>query len=173
MSQVFHEIEKKIIRLLKENTKLTPEKIEKTSGLSPDQVRRGIEWLKLKNLAHVDESKQIYLILGKNGLEASSKGLPERQLIDLLKEKPRKLNELKQELKSIFSPAMGIARKNNWIETDGENVSLKNPPSNILEEKIISKIGKNKIPVSEIEDKKTLEFFDDVTLNYCLAIASL
>jgi len=132
MSQVFHEIEKKIIRLLKENTKLTPEKIEKTSGLSPDQVRRGIEWLKLKNLAHVDESKEIYLRLGKNGLEANSKGLPERQLLNLLKEKPKKINELKKELKFIFGPAMGIARKNNWIETDGENVSLKNHPSEIV-----------------------------------------
>ena len=158
MSKVFHEIEKKIIRLLDENPKLTPEKIGTSTGLIPDQIRRGIEWLKFKKLVIVEESKQIYLRLGKNGLGANSKGLPERQLIDLLKEKPRKLNELKQELKSIFSPAMGIARKNNWIETDGENVSLKNPPSNILEEKIISKIGKNKIPVSEIEDKKTLEF---------------
>ncbi len=158
MSKVFHEIEKKIILLLDENPKLTPEKIGTSTGLTPDQIRRGIEWLKFKKLVIVEESKQVYLRLGKNGLGANSKGLPERQLIDLLKEKPRKLNELKQELKSIFSPAMGIARKNNWIETDGENVSLKNPPSNILEEKIISKIGKNKIPVSEIEDKKTLEF---------------
>ena len=158
MSKVFHEIEKKIILLLDENPKLTPEKIGTSTGLTPDQIRRGIEWLKFKKLVIVEESKQVYLRLGKNGLGANSKGLPERQLIDLLKEKPRKLNELKQELKSIFSPAMGIARKNNWIETDGENVSLKNPPSDILEEKIISKIGKNKIPISEIEDKKTLEF---------------
>ena len=158
MSKVFHEIEKKIILLLDENPKLTPEKIGTSTGLTPDQIRRGIEWLKFKKLVIVEESKQVYLRLGKNGLGANSKGLPERQLIDLLKEKPRKLNELKQELKSIFSPAMGIARKNNWIETDGENVSLKNPPSDILEEKIISKIGKNKIPVSEFEDKKTLEF---------------
>ncbi|MCH7968344.1 MAG: phenylalanine--tRNA ligase subunit alpha [Thaumarchaeota archaeon] len=158
MSKVFHEIEKKIILLLDENPKLTPKKIGTSTGLTPDQIRRGIEWLKFKKLVIVEESQQVYLRLGKNGLGANSKGLPERQLMDLLKEKPRKLNELKQELKSIFSPAMGIARKNNWIETDGENISLKNPPSDILEEKIISKIGKNKILVSEIEDKKTLEF---------------
>jgi phenylalanyl-tRNA synthetase alpha chain len=157
LSQVFHDIEKKIILLLKENAKLTPEKIEKSSGLSPDQVRRGIEWLKLKNLANVEESKQVYLKLGKNGLEANSKGLPERQLINFLKEKPRPLNEIKNELKFIFGPAMGIARKNNWIETQQEMVSLKNPPSEILEEKIISQIGNNKISINDIDDKKTLE----------------
>ncbi|HXW02956.1 MAG TPA: phenylalanine--tRNA ligase subunit alpha, partial [Nitrosarchaeum sp.] len=157
MSQVFHEIEKKIIRLLIENPKLSPEKIGASSGLTPDQVRRGIEWLKLKNLANIEESKQIFLRLGKNGLEANSKGLPERQLLNLLKEKPRQLNELKKELKFIFGPAMGIARKNNWVETDGETVSLKNNPSEILEEKIISKIGTKKISLDEIEDKTTLE----------------
>jgi phenylalanyl-tRNA synthetase alpha chain len=52
LSQVFHDIEKKIILLLKENTKLTPEKIGKSSGLSPDQVRRGIEWLRKNNFSN-------------------------------------------------------------------------------------------------------------------------
>ena len=133
MSQVFHEIEKKIIKQLNENPKLTPEKIGSSTGLTPDQVRRGIEWLKLKNLANVEESKQVFLRLGKNGLEANSKGLPERQLANLLKEKPRSINELKQELKFIFGPAMGIAKKNNWIATEGENISLKEVPSEIPE----------------------------------------
>ena len=157
MSQVFHEIEKKIIRLLKENPKLTPEKIVELSGLSPDQVRRGIEWLKLKNIADVQESTETYIRLGKNGLAAISNGLAERQLVNLLKDKPRKLQELKKELKFLFGPAMGIARKNNWINTDGDTVSLTNPPSEILEEKIISQIGKNKILDKDIEDKKTLQ----------------
>ena len=48
MSQVLHEIEKKIIAELKKEPKLTPEKLEKLTKLSPDQIRRGIEWLKLK-----------------------------------------------------------------------------------------------------------------------------
>jgi len=157
MSQVFHEIEKKIIRLLKENPKLTPEKIVELSGLSPDQVRRGIEWLKLKNIADVQESTETYIRLGKNGLSAISNGLAERQLVNLLKDKPRKLQELKKELKFLFGPAMGIARKNNWINTDGDTVSLTNPPSEILEEKIISQIGKNKILDKDIQDKKTLQ----------------
>ena len=157
MSQVFHEIEKKIIRLLKENPKLTPEKIVESSGLSPDQVRRGIEWLKLKNIADVQESTETYIRLGRNGLAAISNGLAERQLVNLLKDKPQKLQELKKELKFLFGPAMGIARKNNWINTDGDTVSLTNPPSEILEEKIISQIGKNKILDKDIEDKNTLQ----------------
>jgi len=59
--------------------------LEKLTQLSPDQIRRGIEWLKLKELAIVNESKNINFSLGKNGLESFQKGLPERRLLDLIK----------------------------------------------------------------------------------------
>jgi phenylalanyl-tRNA synthetase alpha chain len=68
MSQVLHEIEKKIITSLKNKVKQTPETLEKSTNLSPDQIRRGIEWLKIKDLAIVTESQAINLSLGKNGL---------------------------------------------------------------------------------------------------------
>ena len=64
LSQVFHDIEKKIILSLRENPKQSPELLEKSTQLSPDQVRRGIEWLKLKDLANVDESKSSIVSLG-------------------------------------------------------------------------------------------------------------
>ena len=73
MSQVFHEIEKKIIISLKDNPRQTPETLEKYTKLSPDQIRRGIEWLKLKDLAIVNESKTSIISLGKNGIESFQK----------------------------------------------------------------------------------------------------
>jgi len=57
LSQVFHEIEKKIITALRNIPKQTPGSLEKSTQLSPDQIRRGIEWLRLKELAIVHESK--------------------------------------------------------------------------------------------------------------------
>ena len=57
LSQVFHDIEKKIITSLRDDPKQSPETLEKSTHLSPDQIRRGIEWLKLKDLAIVTESK--------------------------------------------------------------------------------------------------------------------
>ena len=69
LSQVFHEIEKKIITSLRDNPKQTPESLEKSTQLSPDQIRRGIEWLKLKDLAIVSESQSSAISLGKNGIE--------------------------------------------------------------------------------------------------------
>jgi phenylalanyl-tRNA synthetase alpha chain len=151
LSQVFHEIEKKIIASLKDNPKQTMEKLEKSTNLSSDQIRRGVEWLKLKGLANVVESTTSIFSLGKNGLEAFEKGLPERRLLNLLKDGSKTMQDLQKELGSIFGPAMGLARKNNWIETN-EKISLKHSPVELPGEKTLKKIGNGKQPKNEIDD---------------------
>jgi len=157
LSQVFHEIEKKIITTLKENPKQTQENLENSTNLSPDQIRRGIEWLKLKNLAIVNESKSITISLGKNGLESFQKGLPERRLLNSLKNGSKKLKELQQELGSIFGPAMGLAKKNNWIVTSNNEISLNKIPSQLPGEQSLKIIGEQKIPQNKL-DKNDLSF---------------
>jgi len=150
LSQVFHDIEKKIIASLKDNPKQTPENLEKSTKLSPDQIRRGIEWLKLKELANVDESKSSIVSLGKNGKESLEKGLPERRLLDLLKTKSQ-LSDLQKELGPVFGPAMGLARKNNWVDAAADKITLKNPPDVLPGEKSLRQIGENKLSVSELD----------------------
>ncbi len=151
MSQVFHEIEKKIIAALKTESKLTPEKLEKLTKLSSDQVRRGIEWLRLKKLTDVDETKNINFSLGKNGLESLRDGLPERRLLDLIKKGPMKISDLQNQLGSVFGPAMGLAKKNNWVESLGNEISLKNYPVSIPGEKTLKQIGEDKVPITKID----------------------
>ncbi|MDH3619032.1 MAG: phenylalanine--tRNA ligase subunit alpha [Nitrosopumilus sp.] len=151
MSQVFHEIEKKIISVLKTESKLTPEKLEKYTHLSPDQIRRGIEWLKLKDLAIVNESKNINFSLGKNGLESYQKGLPERRLLDLIKNTPRSIPDLQKELGSVFGPAIGLAKRNDWINSNGNEISLKNYPSSVPGEKTLKQIGGDSISETMLE----------------------
>ena len=151
MSQVFHEIEKKIISVLKTESKLTPEKIEKLTQLSPDQIRRGIEWLKLKELAIVNESKNTNFSLGKNGLESFQKGLPERRLLDLIKKTPMTISDLQKELGFVFGPAMGLAKKNDWVNSNGDKISLKNYPSNLPGEKTLKQIGEDTISETKLD----------------------
>jgi len=151
LSQVFHDIEKKIITSLKENPIQTPETLEKSTQLLPDQIRRGIEWLKLKNLAIVDESKSSTISLGKNGLDSFEKGLPERRLLNLVKNGPRKLSDLQKELGFIFGPAMGLCRKNNWIETSSDEIIIKNIPSILPGEKTLQQIGSGKLSKDELD----------------------
>ena len=151
MSQVFHDIEKKIINSLKENPIQTPETLENSTQLSPDQIRRGVEWLKLKDLAIVDESKSSVLRLGKNGLDSFEKGLPERRLLNLIKSGPKKLSEIQKELGFVFGPAIGLCRKNNWIETSSEQIILKTIPSELPGEKSLQLIGNNKLPKEQTD----------------------
>ena len=151
MSQVFHDIEKKIINSLKENPIQTPETLENSTQLSPDQIRRGIEWLKLKDLANVDESKSSVLRLGKNGLDSFEKGLPERRLLNLIKSGPKKLSEIQKELGFVFGPAIGLCRKNNWIETSSDQIILKTIPSELPGEKSLQLIGNNKLPKEQTD----------------------
>jgi phenylalanyl-tRNA synthetase alpha chain len=152
LSQVFHDIEKKIILALRENPKQSPETLEKYTQLSPDQVRRGIEWLKLKDLANVHESKSSIISLGKNGIESFQKGLPERRLLDLLKSGPRKMSDLQKELGSVFGTSIGLARKNNWVEASSENVSIKKSPLELPGEKTLNQIGEKKLSKDEIDN---------------------
>ena len=151
MSQVFHDIEKKIINSLKENPIQTPETLENSTQLSPDQIRRGVEWLKLKDLAIVDESKSSVLRLGKNGLDSFEKGLPERRLLNLIKSGPKKLSEIQKELGFVFGPAIGLCRKNNWIETSSDQIILKTIPSELPGEKSLQLIGNNKLPKEQTD----------------------
>lgn len=145
MSQVFHDIEKKIIRSLKASPKQSPESLEESTGLSSDQIRRGIEWLRLKNLAIVTETKKSMYSLGKNGLESLQKGLPERRLLDQLKSGPKKLAVLQKELGFVFGPSIGMARKNNWVESTSDEILLKNSPDILPGEKTLLQIGNSKL----------------------------
>ncbi len=151
MSQVFHDIEKKIITSLRNGHKQSPESLEKSTHLSPDQIRRGIEWLKLKDLAIVTESKTSVISLGKNGLESFEKGLPERRLLNLLNDGSKKLSFLKDQLGSVFGPSMGLARKNNWIETSSDSISLKNLPGELPGEKTVNLVGTERLHLDKID----------------------
>ncbi|HJM79776.1 MAG TPA: phenylalanine--tRNA ligase subunit alpha [Nitrosopumilus sp.] len=150
MSQVFHDIEKKIINSLKENPIQTPETLENSTQLSPDQIRRGIEWLKLKDLAIVDESKSSVISLGKNGLDSFEKGLPERRLLNLVKDGPRKLSDIQKELGFVFGPAIGLCRKNNWVETSSDQIIIKTIPFELPGEKTLQQIGNKKLSKEQI-----------------------
>ena len=152
MSQVFHDIEKKIIDSLKKNPIQTPETLENSTHLLPDQIRRGIEWLKLKNLAIVDESKSSTLSLGKNGVDSFKKGLPERRLLNLLTNGPRKLSDLQKELGFVFGPAMGLCRKNNWIETSSDEIIIKKIPSILPGEKTLQQIASGTLSKDQIDE---------------------
>jgi len=163
MSQVLHPIEQKILKTLAEKKNLTPEELSEITKLSLDQIRRGIEWLKFKNLANVVESEKTLVTLGKRGNEAFEKGLPERQLVHHLRSLDGyscEMNAAKDYLKNEFGPAIANAKKNGWIEVHENRLMLKGYHDASSEEKIIKTISSKSpmgVSIDELEDKNALD----------------
>ena len=151
MSHVLHDIEKQVIKVLQSEPNLTEEGISQKTTLSMDQIRRGIEWLRLKKLADVTETTSISLSLGKNGLEALKNGLPERRLVTLVQDGPKTFDEIRSSLHGFdFNAAIAHAKRNDWInieKTDtGSKISLKQEPTESQDEHVISLIDKARKP---------------------------
>ena len=69
----FHPIEQSILRSLSDNDYVRVDSLVASTGLSIDQIRRGVEWLKFKNLISIKESSTQRVILASGGLIASEK----------------------------------------------------------------------------------------------------
>ncbi len=152
MSRVLHDIEKKIIREMQDSAASTPEKLGQRTGLSADQVRRGVEWLRLKGLVTVDETVEVAVSLGKNGLDALENGLPERRLLDLVRGGAQKIADLQEQLGSLFGPAMGAAKRSGWVQAAGGEVSLARYPGRLSTEHVLEHIGRGAVRPDTMPD---------------------
>ena len=125
MSQVLHDIEKKIIDSLQKKSEQTPEQLSESTELSIDQIRRGIEWLRLKDLAQVKDSSKVEISLGQNGIDALKNGLPERKLMDLIKDEPKTFDEIRTVLSGAgFNAAIANAKKMDGSKLIKLNLTL-------------------------------------------------
>jgi phenylalanyl-tRNA synthetase alpha chain len=150
LSHVLHDIEKQIVKALQSEPNLTEEQLVQKTKLSMDQIRRGVEWLRQKKLADVSETIKISSSLGKNGLDSLKNGLPERRLVNLVKDGPKTFDEIRSSLQGPdFNAAIANAKKNDWISIEkmetGSKISLKQEPVQTPEELMISTIGEKTI----------------------------
>ena len=155
MFHVLHDIEKQIVKALQSEPNLTEEQLVQETKLSMDQIRRGVEWLRQKKLADVSETIKISSSLGKNGLDALKNGLPERRLVNLVKDGPKTFDEIRSSLQGPdFNAAIANAKKNDWISIEkmetGSKISLKQEPVQTPEELMISTIGEKTISTNPL-----------------------
>ena len=111
-----HPIERSILRSLSRQDNVPVERLAIGADLTIDQGRRGIEWLKFKNLISVSESSisQVYLASG-----TASGALPERKLLNSVKEGRSTIAEVVESgaLKNEeINAAIAGARRNQWIQ---------------------------------------------------------
>ncbi|MDM7918788.1 MAG: phenylalanine--tRNA ligase subunit alpha, partial [Methanosarcina sp.] len=105
--------EKKVLLALEEIGSASPDKLEEKAGVQVDAAMQAAFMLQEKGLASVSEKVLERYSLTKEGQEYTKTGLPERQIIDALKN-PTSL----EELRSRFSPqTVGIAT--GWLVKKG------------------------------------------------------
>ena len=115
-----HLLERKLLQVMSGRNETELEDLVSDSGLTLDQIRRSVEWLKEKNLIEVKVNEIKLITLGREGENAKQKGLPEKRLVDKLKtgedielsELPKKIDLNQDEL----SAALGYARSEKWIK---------------------------------------------------------
>src|ERR671914_2858868 len=118
-TQALHPIERSILNSLSDNDHVLVGSLVANTGLSIDQIRRGIEWLKFKGLIVVEQISTQRVFITSKGVEAAKNGLPERRLINSLKDGNATLAQalangsVKNE---EINAAIAGARRNQWIQ---------------------------------------------------------
>jgi phenylalanyl-tRNA synthetase alpha chain len=161
----FHPIERSILNSLSNNDHVGAHSLAASTGLSIDQIRRGIEWLKFKSLISIEESSTQRVFVGSEGLEAAKKGLPERRLVNSLKEGKVTISEvlasgaIKNE---EINAAISGARRHQWIQlVEGKMVTTlladKKSPEEMFIENLLKRGGELEISKLTEEEKHVLE----------------
>lgn len=160
-----HPIEKKIISILKDNkdNKLSENQLQDKSNLSVDQIRRGIEWLKFKELILVQDESDYFISLSSGNQNPSF--LPERKLVNIIKNQKNlisdiiKDDEFKHNEKEVYG-AIRFGKKNHWIEIKDNVLFLLNGYEKPSEEELfINKLNKSKLlKLSELNQNEVKTF---------------
>ena len=113
-----HPIERSMLKALASNDSKA-DSLAASTGLSIDQVRRGIEWLKFKNLVSISESSTSKVYRASEGMAAAANGLPERRLVNAVKEGKTTIEEILASgaiKNEEVNAAIAGARRNQWIQ---------------------------------------------------------
>jgi len=153
--KTLHEIERKLIKALA-NGKLTLDALTQQAGLNVDQVRRGIEWLKYKNLININEKVTRFLSIGSEGAKAVQGGLPERKLVNSL----RLLGEIAiSDAKkhtglddAEFNVAISNARAKGWIKFTNGKIVISDNVQESDEEKLLAKLSRGQVLQDMLND---------------------
>jgi len=161
--KTLHEIERKLILALANGELVFEELITKT-GLNVDQVRRGIEWLKYKNLITVKEKVTKSLGLGSEGSDAVENGLPERLLVNTLERSPTRSMSIedakvKSGLSNKFGYALDHAIKKHWViiisNSGNKEIKLSDNIQQGTDEKLLLRLENTQLPLEDLTEEES------------------
>ena len=158
----FHSIERSILKALSNKEYVQVDALVASTGLSIDRIRRGIEWLKFKNLVSINEASTKRVYLDSEGITAAKNGLPERRLVNAVKEGKVTIAEVlaSGSIKNEeVNAAIAGARRNQWIQLiEGKMIPAPLTEKQSPEERFLAKL-KSGMEIAKLteEEKGVLE----------------
>lgn len=152
-----HPIEKDLLKALALRQSASPAELSELAHLDIDQVRRGVEWLKFKDMVSVSESTRVEVSLGEAGKKAADSGLPERRLVEAVKHGSSTLADIiaKGSLaKEEANAAVAAAKRNGWIRFGAGGLISAESTSQSLEESLLLKLHSGGTEVSRLDDNE-------------------
>ena len=158
-----HPLEKLVIPAISKNS--TVEDIMKKCGLQEIEVTRAIQWLENKNIVKTTTDIQELIELDVNGKKYSINGLPERNFLKAIKNKPLKLDEVQKAAKlekPELNVCIGLLKKKLAIEMGPKGISITPQGEKILnkewlEESFLKKL-KNPINKESLSPEEIFSF---------------
>ena len=142
-----HPLERKIIPFLKNNITLT--ELAKKSGMQEVEATRAIQWLSNKELVTVNIQETESIVLAKNGEHYLKNKLPERRMLEQLKDKALSMQDIKLE-KGELNIAIGELKKRKAI-TMGKEISLTAEGKKLLKKEFSEETFLSSLP-KDLED---------------------
>jgi phenylalanyl-tRNA synthetase alpha chain len=139
-----HENEIKVLRALQGLSAATTDDIAKITGLGKDAIEKASDWAATKGVVVFNEEVSQFYSLTDEGNLYSENGLPERNLLNLLKSGPKVIGSLRKSFIGL-NIALAWVRKNRWAEIEKGIISITDKGKSVEEfpeEKIISKLTK-------------------------------
>jgi phenylalanyl-tRNA synthetase alpha chain len=156
-----HPIERMILKALSIRGQGIPiEKLAESASLSIDQTRRGVEWLRFKDLARVDECSTYIISLDEAGMKAAAEGLPERRLVRAIVEGKVTMAEVVSSgaLNSDeANAAVAGARRNQWIRfVEGNRLAVAHDIERVQspEEALLGRLQSGSIDSSALSEQE-------------------
>ena len=159
-----HPIEKKILHLLAKEGPLKVEALSEKCGLTVDQVRRGVERLKFKQLIVITQNSFNFFELDDRGKSALLKGLPERRLVSAIQLEPDNGIAMLAKTQAFERDELGVAIRiardqNHWLipaagDTNRANLRISQSISETSSEEQVIELFRNveRIPENELTD---------------------
>lgn len=145
--RTLHPLERAVLQKLVDGT--TFRALARETGMQEVETMRALQWLENKEVLTLENKNTVTIHLDKNGEEAFENALPERAILNELKNNPGTIQELAERAKIDSrgaGAAVGILKKKNYvtleagtlnITKEGKDADVKTPL-----ELLIQKIGK-------------------------------